>query len=148
MTKTLDIGWGVCAPLRYPKHVAPLLEPYHVNVLNWTEYEEPGIGTGVKITVSDAAAKWAEYLICRSGKFSLISEPLEPKNIEWARKWQNVPVQRGCDAHTVAGTMGRMPTSWADKAKAQESAGGWLSRLFSPPETPRRKARRTARRAR
>lgn len=151
MSKTINVAWGLCAPMR-PQHVLPLLEPYHVRIERLEMYRE-STHTGALVTVSDAAAKWTEYLLCRSGKFSLLSKPLEPRNIQWAEKWQTIPIQRGCNAHkmegTVRGTMGQMPATWDDKAKQAKQTkqtGGVLGWLFGQPqEQPRRTARKQRR---
>jgi hypothetical protein len=158
MSKTIDVAWGLCAPMR-PEHVLTMVQPYGVKVLGIEMYKND-YGSGAKLTVTDSAAKWVEYLLCRSGKFSLISKPLEPRNIQWAEKWQTVPIQRGCNAHkmegAVTGTMGRMPTTWADKAKQDAAPRRGIPGIFdgmfggaaAPAKRTRRPARSTSRKQR
>lgn len=120
MTQEVNVAWGVCAPMRYKDHVEPIIENYGVKVLGWNEYEEPGYGTGVKVKVSDAQAAYAEYWLCRCGLFSIVGKMHNPVNKEYARKWQTIPMQKGCNAHTQAGTVGKMPTPWSEsKGKRQ-----------------------------
>ena len=115
MSKTIVIGWGACTPMR-PKHVLSALKPYGVKVEKLI-VDGQTTGSEAQITVSDAAAEWAEYLILRSGKFGLLSPPLNPKNIKWAAKWQTLPAQRGCNGHTQAGTVGKLPTPWSKQKR-------------------------------
>ena len=118
MSKTIVLGWGACTPMR-PDHVLTQLRPYGVNVENLT-VDGQLTGSEAHVTVSDAAAKWAEYLLLRSGKFGLYSPPLDKRNIKWAARWQMMPAQRGCSNHTQAGTVGKMPTPWSEsKGKRQ-----------------------------
>lgn len=113
MSQTITIAWGVCAPMR-PNHVRPLLEPYGVRVEKLDMFADE-TGSGAHVTVSDAAAKWVEYLLLRSGKFALMSTPLEPRNAQWAAKWQTLPAQVGCDGHTAMSRKGDMPTPWSKR---------------------------------
>jgi hypothetical protein len=51
-----------------------------------------------EIECPDKRAKWLEYLLLRSGKYELLSKPIDPRNRRWAAKWN-----------------GKMPTAWVDK---------------------------------
>lgn len=140
MTKVVNVAWGLCAPMRYEDHVAPALVDYGVVVLGYEEYTHKR-GTGVKVTVSDRQAAYAEYWLCRSGLFSLVGKMHNPKNIEWARKWQDVPVQRGCPASGIPGIMdkiGRMPEPRTRAEAAKRNAGKKAAK-----QTTRRQTRRT-----
>lgn len=117
MSQTITIAWGVCAPMR-PQHVRPLLEPYGVRVEHLDMFADE-TGSGARVTVSDAAAKWVEYLLLRSGKFALMSPPLEPRNAQWAARWQTLPAQVGCDGHTAMSRKGDMPTPWSKRQRPQ-----------------------------
>lgn len=97
-----------------PEHVLTQLEPYGVRVENLV-VDGHTTGSKAQITVSDAAAEWAEYLVLRSGRFGLLSGPLNPKNVKWAAKWHTMPAQKGCNGHSQQGTVGRMPTPWSEQ---------------------------------
>ena len=119
MSRTIIVGWGQCAPMRN-KDVLTALTPYGVRVRSLTIDVQPE-GSIANVTVSDEAAAWAEYLLCRSGRFGLMSKPIDARNIEWGAKWHTLPVQRGCHTgHTQAGTVGEMPVPWSEsKTKRQ-----------------------------
>jgi hypothetical protein len=57
------------------------------------------IGNVVEVTVRPQAAAWAEYLLCRTRQFQLLSTPLEPRNEQWAIKHDGMPKpwkEKGC----------------------------------------------------
>lgn len=108
MSKTIVVGWGQCAPMRN-EDVLTALKPYGVKVRNLAIDVFPE-GSIANVTVNDAQAREAEYWLCRSGRFGLMSPPIDARNIKWGAKWHTLPVQRGCHTgHTQAGTVGRMP---------------------------------------
>lgn len=39
------------------------------------------------VRVVPEAAEWAEYIVLRTGKYELLSKPLEARNERWAAKW-------------------------------------------------------------
>ncbi len=107
MSKTIVVGWGACAPIR-PEHVLTQLTPYGVNVKNLT-IDVHSAGSDAYVTVNDAQARVAEYWLLRSGLFGLYSPPIDKRNIKWARQWHTMPVQKGCEAMSTTGMIGRMP---------------------------------------
>ena len=105
MSKTIVVAQGMCSPIR--NKVLTLFQPYGFKNLHVKSYSVSGAGYGrdgatfakgafvdynvAEITVSDASAKWAEYLICRAKIFRLMSTPLDPRNEQWAAKWDDLP---------------------------------------------------------
>lgn len=115
MTKII-VSQGMCSPIR--GQVLTLFDPYGFKRLRVESYAltesgrrgQDGVGyvdnepvqcNVAEIHVSPQAARWAEYLICRSGKFLLMSQPIDPRNEVWAAKWKHLPPawrQSGCKA--------------------------------------------------
>lgn len=112
MTKIV-VAVGCCTPAR--TKVLTLLEPYGFKGVQVTSYSQNHLGRGkdgaieikgemvtanvAEIEVSSQAARWAEYLICRSKQFRLLSKPVDPRNQRWAAKWNTLPKawrQAGC----------------------------------------------------
>ncbi len=115
MTTDIEIGWGACAPMRH-KHVLTALTPYGVEVKK-LKINVSNEGSRAKVTVNDAQAREAEYWLCRSGLFALLSVPIDARNIEWGAQWHTLPAQRGCEVNTQAGTVGQMPEPGRKKKK-------------------------------
>lgn len=98
---TILVATPMCTPIR--GMVLTALEPYGLACLHVKAYAESEAGTGrdgagvvkgkpvlrnvAEVTVKEGAAKWAEYLLLRTGKFALVSKPLDPRNERWAAKW-------------------------------------------------------------
>ena len=89
--------------------VLTALTPYGVKVRSLT-IDVFNYGSIANVTVNDTQAREAEYWLCRSGRFGLMSKPIDARNIAWGAKWHTLPVQKGCHTgHTQAGTVGAMP---------------------------------------
>lgn len=144
------VSHGLCTPIR-PK-VLTALEPYAFKGLKVQAWGEGRFGKDdstsktkdtdklarqhyARITVSDDAAKWAEWLLWQSGQFALDSKPLNPR-LNWV-------APKNCKEQSSLGR-GTMPTPWRDKQRAPRT-GGLLSGLF---DGLRRKPRRQQRRSR
>lgn len=116
MMAEIIVAQGICSAIR-PK-LLTALGPYgfkNLQIQAWAQDED---GTNrrsdedslaplhvAQITVSDQAAEWCEYLICRYSAaypgfgFRLMSKPINPKNQRWAAKWNTLPKawrQEGC----------------------------------------------------
>jgi hypothetical protein len=105
MTQTIIVAQGMCSPIR--GKILTLFRPYGFKNLKVKSYSVSSAGYGrdgatfaagarvdynvAEITVSDASARWAEYLICRAKVFRLMSTPLDPRNEVWASKWDTLP---------------------------------------------------------
>lgn len=127
--KTIVVASGLCAPAR--SHVQKALRPYSVQFrcTSWAEHEDgtrgPDDGMGLynvaRVRVNDGAARWAEYLLLRTGHFQLLSKPIDQRNERWAVRWN-----------------GRMPQPWVEagcKARRPEQSNqrkrrGWFNQLF------------------
>lgn len=116
----------MCTPTRV--HVKTALAPYGVAFRIDGEYLGDYRGAWVRdsagaylmvagVLVSDRAAKWAEYLMLRSGKLQLVSRPLDRRNLKWALKWN-----------------GAMPRPWVEAgctwSPATAKRRPWWQRLF------------------
>jgi hypothetical protein len=125
-TRTIVVAQGMCSPIR--NQVLTLLNPYGVVIHGLDTYSISSRGRGAdgatyakgqyvqanvaELTVSDQAAKWVEYLICRSKKFRLMTKPLDARNQIWAEKWDTLPKkwqQNGC---TATAKRNPAPTPW------------------------------------
>lgn len=137
--KRIRLIAGMCAPIR--DRVALTLAPYGVvyAVEGATWLDTNGLPTddlrlaradSCAVTVRDQAAAWAEYLLLRSGRFRLLSTPLDPRNERWAVQWRGTMprpwVESGCDVQALSGAPG------VDRVAAGDCAprGGWLAALL------------------
>lgn len=123
--RKIVVAKGLCSPARAA--VISTLAPYGVrfsihsysegpNGINAEENVPTAYWNVAEVTVSDQAAAWAEYLLCRSQQFTLCSKPIDPRNLKWAVKWD-----------------GAMPAQWVD-------AGCKVSPQPAPPTAKRRSA--------
>lgn len=108
MTTRIVVAAGLCTPARV--HVQRALEPYGVRYQANSYLEtldgqlaDKAANAAVDICeliVSDQAARWAEYLLLRTGKLRLVSPPIDARNKNWALRHRgNMPqpwVQPGC----------------------------------------------------
>lgn len=94
--KTIIVAAGLCTPAR--RHVRTALQPYGVayQADDWwanadgettTRMEDAAIDM-CRVLVNSRQARWAEYLLLRTGKLRLLSPPLDARNARWALKWQ------------------------------------------------------------
>ena len=103
------VSKGICTPIRGA--VLTALQPYGVRfALNTYGRGQDGecLADGAptaydyvaEIIVSQRAAAWTEYLLCRTTQFTLLSKPIDKRNIKWARRHQGVMpkpwVEAGC----------------------------------------------------
>ena len=106
MTTKIVVAAAMCTPTRV--HVKNALQPYGVKHRVVGEFLGDYSGAWVQdaagaylmvaeVEVNDQAAKWAEYLLLRSGKLQLVSTPLDERNRKWALRWR-----------------GRMPRPWIE----------------------------------
>ncbi len=124
--KTIIVAAGLCTPARV--HVRKALDPYGVQyriVANYwlaadggrTRRVDEFVADLCEVRVSDRAARWAEYLILRSGHTQLLSKPIDPRNEAWAMRWR-----------------GQMPGSWVQPGCTtkpyRQSRRPWWQRLF------------------
>lgn len=152
--RTITIAAPICAPAR--NHIASIS-----GVLKRYEFKLPLIWHGgsakddaghecynlIHIAVHDAAANWCEYLLCRAG-WNLESAPINPKNLEYAKRWQESTARRNgwydvnhtglkLPAGAVIGVTGEarinpnMPPAWQDQPR---QPGGGQRRRKSAPE--------------
>ena len=140
MTKTIIVAQGMCSPIR--GKLLTLFQPYGFKNIRVKGFSVSPAGYGRdgatfaaglpvlwnigEVTVSDASAKWAEYLICRSRQFRLMSTPLDPRNEVWASRYETLPrawTQTGCKRPKAAGAT---PARAAPRPKR---AGGWRAWL-------------------
>lgn len=92
------------------------------------------------VTVSDDAAKWAEWLLWQSGKFSLDSKPLNP-HLKWT-----APL--ACKEQSSLGR-GTMPVPWSEKERQRnDGVLGIVSRLLPGDTTQRTQRTRRQKRQR
>lgn len=112
--KKIVVAQGACAPIR--NTITGTLRPYGVQhrVIAWQDHEALAWAQVASVHVSDRAAKWAEYLLLRSGRYRLVSKPLDPRNERWAVQWN-----------------GRMPQPWVE-------AGCKVQRKEQPDQPKRR----------
>lgn len=111
--KTIVVAKAVCLPARHP--ITEICKQYGIKILGYSEKNETiklaGYGEVPhlqlsKITVSAKQAVWCEYLLLRSKKFFLYSQPLNARNKEWAEKhsampesWNGKPlIEKTCDS--------------------------------------------------
>ena len=143
------VSQGMCSPIR--PQVMTALKPYGFNPLHVEAYAQSDDGQRAKdgavligndrplcnvaeITVSDAAARWCEYVLLRSHKFQLMSRPLDTRNETWAAKWNTLPrawTQAGCSTQAPAPQRQRRPQR--TRRTRQQQDGGildTLARLF------------------
>ena len=70
------------------------------------------------IRVRAKAAAWAEYLLLRTGKYELLSRPLESRNERWAAKWGGAMPQPwavgDCASKVTAAKPGAKPVQLKD----------------------------------
>lgn len=126
MTTKIIVAAPICTPAR--THIKTALQPYGVRFRvvdqylsdhsgNWTTDPCGAYLLIAHVVVPDAAAKWAEYLMLRSGKLQLISQPLDKRNLKWALKWH-----------------GRMPRPWIERGctwpPTKQRRQPWWRRLF------------------
>ena len=140
------VAQGMCAPIR--PQVLTALQPYGFKPLSVESYAQAEDGRRAKdgalvigndrpqcnvaeITVSDAAARWCEYVLLRSHQFRLMSKPLDPRNELWAAKWGTLPrawTQVGCS--TQAPAPQRQPRQQRTRrTKRKQDSGGVLDTL-------------------
>lgn len=85
-----------------------------------------------EVTVSDAAATWAEYLLCRSDLFWLLSKPIDKRNVKWAAKWNGeMPepwVEAGCKVTQAADYGNSIVTHAHDRKMTQATQTGKAKR--------------------
>lgn len=126
-TQRIIVAAGLCTPAR--NHVRTALEPYGVQfkATSYWETLDGKLATKAddaaidicEVIVPDAQARWAEYLLLRSGKLQLASRPIDPRNAQWALRHRgNMPrpwVQAGC--------------TWPSAKKKRSQP--WWRRLFS-----------------
>ncbi len=140
----------MCAPIR--PQVLTALQPYGFKPLHVESYAQSEDGRRAKdgalvigndrpqcnvaeVTVSDAAARWCEYVLCRAHKFQLMSKPLEPRNEVWAARWNTLPrawQQAGCSTQAPQQAQ-RQPRRRTDARQRRQQDGGLLgtiTRLF------------------
>lgn len=115
MTTKIVVAAPMCTPAR--THVRNALQPYGVKHSIAGEYLGSYNGQFVQglndaylmvaeVWVNDQAAKWAEYLLLRSGKLQLVSKPLDKRNLKWALQWGGAMprpwVEAGCNVKALA----------------------------------------------
>ena len=135
------VSQGMCAPIR--PQVLTALKPYGFKGLHVESYAQSEDGRRAKdgalvigndrpqcnvaeITVSDAAARWCEYVLLRSHQFQLMSKPLDPRNELWAAKWTTLPrawQQTGCSAQPA------QPATRRQRQTRRKQGGGVLDTL-------------------
>ena len=142
------VAQGMCAPIR--PQVLTALQDYGFKPLHVESYAQSEDGRRAKdgalvigndrpqcnvaeITVSDAAARWCEYVLLRSHQFQLMSKPLDPRNELWAAKWTTLPrawTQAGCSVKQAATRQSRQSqTQRTRHIKRQQAGGGVLDTL-------------------
>jgi hypothetical protein len=151
--RTITIAAPLCAPARsYVSGINnKLLAPYDFkHPIVWdggtVKNDERGVYNKIHIAVHDQAAEWAEYLLCRAG-FGLESTPVNPKNLEYAERWQTGTARQNgwYDSNHVGeklpsgGVIGHidlnpMPTPWKDQPRQP----GRSKRRKSAPEPTRK----------
>ena len=104
-TRRIVVSKGYCTPAR--PLVEKTLTGYGVGILEISETTRdlPIVGPIKQVavvTVGSAQAAWAEYLLLRTGKLSLESQPQNRRNAEWAARHR-----------------GKMPPQW------QIATGQW-----------------------
>ena len=91
--ETIIVAKPYCIPAR--DVVTKIFDHYGVKLLGFSEKVNYIDGlpyfTQAKITISSKQAIWAEYLLLRSQKFMLMSEPKNKRNFEWATKHKQMP---------------------------------------------------------
>lgn len=121
------VAAGLCTPARV--HVRTALEPYGVQhrIVSYLETLDGKLADKAadaavdicEVFVPARQARWAEYLLLRSGKLQLASRPIDPHNAQWALRHRgNMPrpwVQAGC--------------TWPPAKKKRGQP--WWRRLFS-----------------
>lgn len=117
MTVKIVVAAALCTPTR--THIRAALDDYGVRYKIGAEYWGDLVGQPLRgasemylqvaeVLVSEAAAKWTEYLLLRTNKLRLISKPLDKRNLQWALKWGGAMpkpwVEPGCNpgAHRPA----------------------------------------------
>lgn len=134
MTKKIIVAKGLCSPAR--DAVTATLRPYGVRFLLHTYSERAGIidddnkpgadWNVAEIVVSDRAAAWTEYLLCRSGIFWLRSKPIEPRNRRWAQRWEGKMPQPWIEP----GCKHKQPPRQQQPARRQPKRLSWWRRIF------------------
>lgn len=92
-TETIIVAKPYCTPAR--ETITGIFNQYGVKLLGLKEkltYIDniPGL-IEANVTVSSKQATWAEYLLLRSHKFMLMSQPKNKRNLEWASKHKVMP---------------------------------------------------------
>lgn len=113
----VTVAVGSCTPIR--NQVKTALKPYGIVIHDLTCWgEKAELNTKgelvtkktddedklaeqhvAKITVNAEAAEWVEYLLLRTKRYRLLSDPVNPDNERWAIKWDAMPRawhQPGC----------------------------------------------------
>ncbi len=118
------VAKALCTPAR--DAVTGVLKPYGVRFSIRSYSRGPGdeeladnaldaYVSVAEVTVSDAAAAWAEYLLRRSNQFILLSKPIDKRNIQWAAKWNGeMPgpwVEAGCKRTPAPASANPRPTT-------------------------------------
>ena len=113
MTTRIVVAAAMCTPTR--THVKNALQPYGVKFRIAGEYTAGAYLMVAEVDVNDQAAKWAEYLMLRSGKMQLISKPLDRRNLQWALQWGGAMprpwVEAGCNVKALAAPTAEIPES-------------------------------------
>ena len=141
------VAQGMCAPIR--PQVLTALQPYGFKPLHVESYAQAEDGRRARdgalvigndrpqcnvaeITVSDAAARWCEYVLLRSHKFQLMSRPLDTRNETWAAKWNTLPrawTQAGCSVKQAQTPQRQRRPQRTRRTKRQQDSGGFLDTL-------------------
>lgn len=141
------VAQGMCAPIR--PQVLTALQLYGFKGLHVESYAQAEDGRRAKdgalvigndrpqcnvaeITVSDAAARWCEYVLLRSHKFQLMSRPLDARNERWAAKWTAIPrawTQAGCSVKQAQTPQRQRRPQRTRRTKRQQDSGGFLDTL-------------------
>lgn len=92
-TETIVVAKPYCTPAR--QTITGIFNQYGVKLLGLKEkltYVDniPAL-IEATVTVSSKQAVWAEYLLLRSHKFMLMSQPKNKRNFEWASKHNVMP---------------------------------------------------------
>ena len=122
--KTITVAKGLCSPAR--SAIMKTLTPYGIKIHGISEYDGGELKQYMQcadVTVNDRAAAWVEYLLMRSGRFQLLSKPIDARNEQWALKWdKRMPqpwVEAGCDAKGVAAKAAAVVTKPVERVARQ-----------------------------
>lgn len=140
MSRTIIVANGMCAAIR--PQVLTALKPYGFNPLHVESYAQTEDGRRAEdgatligndrplcnvaeVTVSSAAARWCEYVLLRSKRFSLMSRPLDERNEVWAAKWNTLPrawSQAGCSTQAPQQHAPSAPPARANRQRMTRTA--------------------------